>query len=125
MHIKSRITINVDVSSKIQENIMFAKKNYIRNSSKYTCENGKSIIVDTVVICDEIIEVTKIFQRKLFQQNQLQQILTKKVTHKIESFHILLTFLLITILLMIIVSIYCYLIKKLIKTNTFITILLY
>ena len=64
MHIKSRITINLDVSSKIQENIMFVKKNYIWNSSKYTCENGKSIIVDSIVIYDEIIEVTKTIPTK-------------------------------------------------------------
>ena len=38
------------------------KKNYIWNPSTYACENGKyagSIIVDSVITCDEIIETIK------------------------------------------------------------------
>ena len=58
IQIKSGIAINVDVSAKIRENIMLTKNNYIRNPSTCTFENfkhSKSIICDSVIMCDEII----------------------------------------------------------------------
>ena len=58
---KIRTTINVDVSAKFRENIMYVNKN-IWNPCTYTCENDKyleSILGDSVITCDEIIEVTK------------------------------------------------------------------
>ena len=60
--IKSGITIDFKVSPKIRENIMCIKKCHICNTSTYTCESGKylgSIIDDSVIMFDEIIEVTK------------------------------------------------------------------
>ena len=56
--IKRRITINVGVSAKIQNNIMCAEKDYIWNLPTYSCKNGKylaSIIDDSVITSDEII----------------------------------------------------------------------
>ena len=50
--------------------------NYIWYPSSCTCENGKyleSIIADSLITCDEIIEVTKTVLTKLFQQKLLQQ----------------------------------------------------
>ena len=79
------------------------EKDYIWNPATYTCKNGKylgSIIDDSVVACDEIIEAIK-------------AVPTKTVTTKVAStnFYILLTFLSITIALLIAVSIYCCLIN--------------
>ena len=62
---------------------------------------------DSVITCDEIIDVEK----TNFNE--------KNITCKTQNFYILLTFLLITIALLIAVSIYCYLIKR---NKTFITI---
>ena len=60
------------------------KKTYIWNPSTCNCENGKYLdIDDSVITCDEIIQVTKnysnqkLFQQKLFQQKLFQEILTK------------------------------------------------
>ena len=88
---------------KMWTNIMCAKKDFIWNPATRTCENGKylrNVIDNSLIMCDEIIEVTK-------------TALTKTVRTKCTSkhFYILLTFLLITIALLIAVSIYCYLIK--------------
>ena len=62
------------------------QKDYIWNLSTCTCKNSKylaSIIDDSVITCDEIMETTikiqwKSFQQKRFQQKLLQVILTKK-----------------------------------------------
>ena len=81
---------------------MYAKKRYIWNASVCTCENDGylwSIIDDSVIICDEIMEPTK------------------------NNFYILVTFLLINIILSIIVSIFYYCKKTSIKTKVYITIL--
>ena len=78
---------------------MYAKKSYIWNPSTGTCENGKylgSIIDDSVITYDKIVEVTKIVPSKATP---------KKVTYKFEDFFILLVFLLITISLLIIISV--------------------
>ena len=43
------------------------EKNCIWNPAACSCENGKyvgSIIGDSVVICDQIISTTKLFQQK-------------------------------------------------------------
>ena len=77
---------------------------YIWNPSK--CAYG-----DSVIVCDEIIEVTKTVPTETiptkFNQN--------RVTCKIENLYILLIFLLTMISLLIIVSTYCYLIKDRLK----------
>ena len=67
-----------------------------------------SIIVDSVITCDKIIEETKTVSTNFN---------SKKVTYKTKTFYILLVFLLIIIALLIAVSIYCYLIKYQAKEN--------
>ena len=94
IQMKSRIMINVHASIKCH----ICEKCYYWNA---TCssENGKylaSIIDNSVLTCDEIIDAEK--------QSQLQQILMKKNTiYKIKNLYILLA--------LIAVSSYCYLIK--------------
>ena len=59
--IKSRISINVGASAKIWRNIV-CEKYYMWNPVTCSCENGKcigSVIDDSVIMCDEIIEETK------------------------------------------------------------------
>ena len=56
IQIRSGITINVGASVK---NIIYVKKNYIQNPDTYSCKDGKylaSIIDDSVISCDEIID---------------------------------------------------------------------
>ena len=63
--IKSTTTKNVDVSAKIRENI-YVKKIFLE-SYYMTCKNGKylgSISGNSVITCDEIIEVTKTVSTK-------------------------------------------------------------
>ena len=79
------------------------EKDYIWNPSTCICENRKylaSIMDDSVITCDKIIEETvpKNFNKK-------------KAICKTQNFYILVAFLLITVALLIPVSIYCYLIK--------------
>ena len=79
------------------------EKCYIWNSATCSCQNGTylgSIIDDSVITCDEIIEETKTIQ-------------TKTVSAKCATinFYILLYFLLIIISLLIAVSIYFCFIK--------------
>ena len=83
------------------------KKNYTWNPATCSCKNGKfigSIIGDSVVLWDEIIDTTKTVPTK--------STLTKAVLTKCTSanFYSLLAFLLIAIVLLIAVSICCYLI---------------
>ena len=55
--VKSGIMITVNVSAK---NLKYVKKTYIWNPSAYSCKNGKylaSIIDDSVITCDEVIDV--------------------------------------------------------------------
>ena len=59
--IKSGISLNVGVSVKIRKNIV-CEKDYIWNPATCTCENSKylaSIIDNSVITCDEIIEAIK------------------------------------------------------------------
>ena len=63
IQIKGAIMINVDVSIK---NIIHVKK-ILWNSAAWSRENGKylaSVIDDSVITCDEIIEETKIIPKK-------------------------------------------------------------
>ena len=79
------------------------EKIYICNLATYSCQNGKcvgSIIDDSVVICNDIIEETKTVPAKLVTTNGSSA-----------SFYVLLSFLLITIASSIAVSICCYLTK--------------
>ena len=79
------------------------QKEYVWNLSTCNCENGKylaSIMDDSVIMCDEIIE-------KTVPTNFNE----KKANYKTQNFYILLAFLLITIALLVAVSIYRYLIK--------------
>ena len=85
------------------------EKDYTWTPTTCSCKYDKylaSIIDDSVIMCDEVIESyneeTKTVARKFNE---------KKAIWKIQNFYILLVFLLITIELLIGVSIYCYLIK--------------
>ena len=63
-------------------------KNYVWNLSTCNCENGKylaSIMDDSTIICDEIIDVKETNFNK------------KNIICKTQNFYILLAFLLITI----------------------------
>ena len=80
------------------------EKDYIWNPATCSCENEKylaSIIDDSVITCDEIIEETKTIPTNFNEKN------TKST---IQNFYISLVFLLFIISLLIF-SIYCYLIK--------------
>ena len=76
------------------------------NPATCSCENGKylaSIIDDSVITCDEVIEEeTKTVRTNFIERNAIC---------KTKNFCTLLSSLLITIALLIAVSIYCYLIK--------------
>ena len=84
-----------------------SEKGYFCNPAICNYKNGKhveSIIGDSVVICNEIIDTTKTILIKIY--------LTKTVTKcALINFYISLFFLLITIALLIATSIYCYLIE--------------
>ena len=83
------------------------KKDYIWNPRTCTCGNGKcleSIIDDSVIIWDEIIDFLESEPKNTASLNFKD----KKMTCKMSNFYILLTFSLIPILLLIIVSIYYY-----------------
>ena len=85
------------------------EKDYIWNPTTCSCENGKylaSIIDDSVITCDEIIEETNSIPTNFDE---------KKLTCKIKNFYIFLAFLLINISLLIASNIYCYLKKCKIK----------
>ena len=78
------------------------EEDYVWNPAICNCENGKylaSIMDDSGIICDEIIDV----KERNFNE--------KNITCKIQNFYVLLAFLLITITSLLAVSIYCYLIK--------------
>ena len=103
--IKSTITISVGVSVKIQKNIVYAKKVILWNPAICNCKNVKyagSIIGDSVVICNEIIDTTESTSTKTAPAKTA---LTKST---LTNFYILLSYLLITIALLIAVSISCY-----------------
>ena len=81
------------------------ERDYIWNPATCSCKNGTylaSIIDDSVITCDEIIEETKTVTTTFHEKNAIC---------KTKNFYILLTFSLITIPLLIAVSLYCYLIK--------------
>ena len=81
------------------------QKDYIWNPVTCNCENGKylaSVIGDSVIMCDDIIEETKTVTTSFNEKNAI---------YKTKDFYILLAFFLITITLLIVVSIYFYLIK--------------
>ena len=78
------------------------EKDYVWNPATCNCENGKylaSIMDDSVITCDEIINV---------KETNFNE---KNITYRTQNVYILLVFLLTTIILLIAVSIYCYLIK--------------
>ena len=71
---KSGISVTVNVQ-KIHWKFtkIICEKNCIWNPAACNCENGKyvgSIIDDSVVICDQIINTTKLFQQKALWQKQ-------------------------------------------------------
>ena len=97
--------INVDVSVK---NIIC--ESYFWNPAACSCKNGKylaSIIDDSVITCDEIIDA----EAKSYDEETKTVRTNYSIACKTQNFYILLAFLLITIALLIAVSIYCYLIK--------------
>ena len=105
------ISINSGITKKMCKKHICEKD--IWNPSTCSCKNGKhlaSIIDDSVIMCDEIIDTEAKLNNK-----ETKAIPTnfdeKSRTCQTQNFYILLTFLLITISLSIGVSIYCYLIK--------------
>ena len=97
IQIKSGMMANVDARIKTQKTLCVQK---IWNLATCNCENGKylaSIIYNSVITCDEIVEETKTIPTNF----------DKKITCKTKKLYNLLTFLLITIALLIAVSIYC------------------
>ena len=90
------------------KNVMFKKKDHVWNPATCNCQNGKylaSIISDSTIMSDEIIEVpTNLNEKK-----------KKKKNCKLQKIYILLAFLLITIALLIVASIYCYVVRFLAK----------
>ena len=71
IQVKMGIKKSIDVAAKIQENIM-CKKNYICNWSTCIYENGKylgSIIDDSVIMCDKIINAVQSGSRKTVSIN--------------------------------------------------------
>ena len=87
----------------------------------YNCENEKylaNLMDDSEVVCDKIIDADAKLSSK--DNDETKAIPTnfneKNAASKTQHFYILLAFLLLIIPLLIAVSIYCYLIKKLIKT---------
>ena len=68
-----------------------------------------SIMDDSAITCDEIIDVEAKSYNK--EAKKFQQILMKNVDCKTQNFYILLSFFLINIALLIAVTIYCYLIQ--------------
>ena len=108
IEINSGITKNADV---VVKNVMYIKKIifgtlYVAISS---CENANyfpSILDDSAIACDEIIE-----PRNEGTKPIPTNFSKKKATCKSQNFYILLAFLLITLALLIVVSIYCYLIR--------------
>ena len=84
------------------------EKDYIWKPATCTCEHGKyltSIIDNSVIACDKIIEATKNrSNKKYFNENHSNN-------KHFNKFIYLLIFLLIIIALLIAISIYCYLIK--------------
>ena len=92
IQINGIITININVSLK---SIIYVKKDFNCNTATCSSENWKylaSMMDDTVITCDEIIDLEK----TNFNQ--------KTVTSETQNFYILLAFLLITIALSIDVS---------------------
>ena len=56
--IKSEIMIKVDVSAKIQKNVIICEKGYTWHPSTCSCENGKYLVItieNSVITYDEII----------------------------------------------------------------------
>ena len=79
--IKNGITKNGNVSVNIQKNIKCEKKNYIWNPAACSCENGKyleSIIDDSVITCDEIINASGSVSRNVTSTVSKKNFLTKK-----------------------------------------------
>ena len=84
------------------------EKDYIWNLCTCSCENGiylASIMVDSEIMCDEVIES---YNKETTIPANFNE---KKAISKAQNFYILLVFLLITIALLIAVIIYCYLIN--------------
>ena len=70
IQIKSRITINVDVSVKIS----YMKKDYIWNPATCSCANDKylaSIFDHSVITCDNITGETKTVSKTLMKKCNL------------------------------------------------------
>ena len=78
IQVSGGITINVNVSVK---HVMYMKKDYIQNLATCSCENRKnlaSIMNDSVITCDGIIEP---YDKELFQQiiTKIKQPIKRKI----------------------------------------------
>ena len=93
------------------------KNVYFWNPATSSCKNGKyarNIIGDSVVICDEIIDMTKPIPTK---STSIKNVSTKYMSIKIfltkrasTNFYMLLAFSFVTTGILIAVSVYCYLV---------------
>ena len=87
---------------------LICEKYYIWIPSTGSCKDGiylPSIIDDSVIRCDEIVDA------KAKSNNKETKIVPKNVICETKSFYILLVFLLFTNALSMTVSVYCYMIK--------------
>ena len=91
------------------------KYGYIWNLDMCSCENGKyleSIIGDSVIMCDEIIDALAKSYDDTAKSTSTKTVPAESTS---TNFYILLTFLLITIALFIAISVYCCFIKYRVK----------
>ena len=115
MQFKSKMDNNkYQCECKNLEETQVCKNDYIRNPASWSCKNGQyleSIIDDSVITCDEIIDVgaTSYDEETEIVSTNFSN---KKVIFKTKSFYILLAFLIIIIAFLISVSVYYYLIKS-------------
>ena len=87
------------------------EKDYIWNHATCSCKSGKylaSIIDDSVITCDEILDADAEAKSK----DEETKTIPKNIIRKTKILFILLAVLLITIALLVVVSIYCHLIKS-------------
>ena len=95
---------------------MCSRQNRRFKLAKCTYENGKyveSIIDNSVIMCDEIIDLVQSATLATTKQRNNKNRFNKNASTKstLTNFYILLIFLLITLVLLIAVNFYCYLIK--------------
>ena len=98
----------VDLSQLFCFRWYLCRKKYIWNRATCSCKSGKylaSIINDSLITCDEIIDAEAKFN------NEERKTILKNTTCKTKSFYIQIVFSLTKLALLIAASIYCYVLK--------------